>query len=102
MGSYILSIGCVLLKRVRGHQLPYARWSLGRAGPTVNLVAFIYASWGFFWSFWPNMYQPTLEQFNWACVLFVGVMAVSIVFYYVQGRHVYDGPVAKVEGRARE
>lgn len=45
MAAYLMSIGCVLLKRLRGEDLPSARWSLGRYGLFVNAVALIYTSW---------------------------------------------------------
>jgi amino acid transporter len=45
MATYLMSIGCVLLKRLRGEELPPARWSLGRYGLAVNAVALLYTSW---------------------------------------------------------
>lgn len=45
MASYLMSIGCALLKRLRGEDLPAARWSLGRYGMAVNIVALMYTSW---------------------------------------------------------
>ena len=99
MATYILSIGCVFLKRILGQPLPMARWSLGRLGLPINVAALVYTVWGFFWSFWPNSYNVTALNFNWACVLFVGLMAISVLVYVVSARKVYEGPVAKVEGR---
>ena len=99
MAAYAISIGCILLKRIRGEQLPPARWNLGRAGTPVNTVALMYTTWAFFWSFWPNTFAPTVQTFNWAVVLFVGVMGIACVVYFVHARKYYEGPVAKVEGR---
>ena len=45
MATYLMSIGCVLLKRLRGEDLPSARWSLGRYGMLVNVIALMYTSW---------------------------------------------------------
>lgn len=98
MATYVVSVGCVTLKRMSGEELPRCRWSLGRYGLIVNVVALVYACWSFFWSFWPNSHAVTVENFNWACVLFVGLMGLSCVLYLVQARHVYEGPVVKVEG----
>ncbi|KAK3616526.1 hypothetical protein LTR56_025907 [Elasticomyces elasticus] len=36
MSTYLLSIGCVFLKRLKGEPLPHARWSLGRWGFAIN------------------------------------------------------------------
>lgn len=99
MATYVISLGCVTLKRVRKERLPHARWSLGRAGLPINCIALIYSSWGCFWSFWPNAYHVTAMNFNWASVLFVGLMGLAGVLYAVHARHVYSGPVVQVEGR---
>lgn len=43
-----------------------------------------------------------LTTANWAPVLFVGVMALSMLLYFVRGRKVYDGLVVTVEGLRAE
>ena len=101
MGTYLLSIGCVTTKRLRGEKLPFARWSLGRSGLVINILALLYAVWSFFWSFWPTYYNITMENFNWASVLFVAVMMVSIAIYLVtvvilKRENAYRGPVVNV------
>lgn len=45
MATYLISISCVLRKRLRGEELPSARWPLGRYGLTVNIIALTYTSW---------------------------------------------------------
>ncbi|KAK5724839.1 hypothetical protein LTR15_004888 [Elasticomyces elasticus] len=42
-GTYVVCVACILLKRIRKQPLPYAHWSLGRAGLTVNSLGLIYA-----------------------------------------------------------
>ena len=37
--SYIIVIGCLVLKRLRGQPLPARRWSLGRWGLPINIAA---------------------------------------------------------------
>lgn len=96
MATYVLSIGCVTLRRYRGEPLPHARWSLGKWGFTINMIALLYACWSFFWSFWPNAYQVTAVNFNWASVLFVGFMIICAAAYWLGARKEYEGPVAKV------
>jgi choline transport protein len=99
MATYLISVGCVTLKRLRHEPLPDSRWTLGRFGLPVNMIAFTYACWSFFWSFRPNSKDVNAVNFNWACVLFVGLMGLSGVLYAVHARKVYEGPVVKVEGR---
>ena len=81
---------------MRKEHLPEARWTLGNAGLPINCVALLYAVWSFFWSFWPNSYNVTPTSFNWACVLFAGLMGISGLLYVSHAGFVYEGPVAKV------
>ncbi|GJN66050.1 hypothetical protein PLICBS_000066 [Purpureocillium lilacinum] len=97
MATYVVSVGCVTAKRLRGEPLPRCRWGLGRFGLPINIVAMTYACWSFFWSFWPNSRHVTVETFNWASVIFVGLMGLSSIVYLVKARHVYEGPAAKVQ-----
>lgn len=62
----------------------------------VNIAALIYSSWAFFWSFWPNYYDVNATNMNWAVVLFVGLLAISLILYAAHARKVYEGPVMKV------
>ncbi|KAJ9634367.1 hypothetical protein H2199_009025 [Coniosporium tulheliwenetii] len=99
MFSYVMSIGCVLVKRIQDPKsLPDARWSLGRTGPAINTIAICYALFTFFWCFWPIEAAVTPETFNWAVVIFVATLIWSLIMYLVSGRKVCDGPVISVEG----
>lgn len=97
MATYVICLGCVALRRLRGEPLPHSRWSLGRWGLPINIAALVYACWSFFWSFWPNSYHITPENFNWASVLFVGLMGLSAILYYFRARHIYQGPVVLIQ-----
>ncbi|KAE8404883.1 amino acid transporter [Aspergillus pseudonomiae] len=100
MATYMISIACVIVRRItKSPPLPPSRWSLGRFGMPINILALVYALWAFFWSFWPVNGEVTAETLNWAPVLFVGVMGLSAVLYWLVARKVYEGPVVKVEGR---
>lgn len=103
MFTYAVSISCVLYRRLYNPELlPPARWSLGRLGVFVNGTALVYVTFAFFWAFWPNERPVTLQNFNWAVVMFVGVFALSVGYYLVHGRRVYVGPVTSVEGRRED
>ena len=97
MGTYALSISCFLLKRLRGQRLSPGRWSMGRAGPTVNILALIYTAWAFFWSFWPVEPNPDYATFNWAISIFMAVVILACLEYSVHGRKHYRGPAVKVQ-----
>lgn len=97
---YCLSIGCLLWRRIRHPEtLPPAQFSLGKFGIPVNAAAVTYALWAFFWSFWPQYYPVTAAGFNWASVIFVGVLILALLHFLFVARHKYTGPVALVEGR---
>lgn len=110
MATYSISIFCILLKRLRGEPLVYARWrlfgkstgaderggGLGRYGILVNSIGLAYSIWSFFWSFWPAVKDVQPVTMNWAVAIFAGVMTLALVLYVLHARHVYDGPVARV------
>lgn len=97
MGTYVMSIGSITLKRLRGEQLPHARWSLGRWSLTINCIGLFYAMYASFWSFWPCYHHVTAVNFNWAPVLFVGLIGLACVLYRYDGVGRYQGPVTKVQ-----
>ena len=98
MASYAICITCIVIRKIRHPEtLPRARWSLGRYGLTINIIAACYATFASFWTFWPNATPVDAESFNWAPVIFMGVVIIAMVTYVVQGRFVYAGPVALVK-----
>ncbi|OAT10936.1 GABA permease [Blastomyces gilchristii SLH14081] len=101
MATYVVSISCVLyLRLTRPELLPHARWSLGPVvGPIVNGIGLGYVLFALFWSFWPGDRHVTVSNFNWSIVIFSGVVIISLVMYFVQGRKTYTGPVTTVVGR---
>lgn len=104
MFTYAVSISCVLYRRLLNPELlPPARWSLGgRLGIFVNATALVYVCFAFFWAFWPNERPVTLQNFNWAVVMFLGVFALSVGYYFLHGKKFYLGPVTTVEGRRED
>lgn len=99
LSTYMISIGCVLLQRVRKQQLPPARWSLGRWGLPVNAFAFLYSAFVMVFCAFPNTLPVTASTANWAPLLWAGVVALAAAVYLVHGRRAYTPPVAFVEGR---
>ncbi len=99
MLTYFFSIGAVLYRRVRHPELlPPCRWSLGRWGTLVNTCGVVYSFHAFFWCFWPQGTPVGIETFNWAVVMFMTVVILSVVDYAVRGRHHYLGPVVFTQG----
>jgi len=98
---YCLSIGCHLWRRTfHPETLPPARFSLGKFGIPINAVAVCWAFWCFFWSFWPEFSHVTAPSFNWASVIFIGVLVLATIHFVLVAHRKYTGPVALVEGRS--
>jgi amino acid transporter len=97
LSSYAITIGCILLRRLQGHQLPHARFSLGKWGVLVNSVALIYIAPIFVFTFFPPAPNPTTDIFNWGCVMVAGVVILATIYYMIWGRKTYTPPNDTIE-----
>ncbi|TKA81744.1 hypothetical protein B0A55_01124 [Friedmanniomyces simplex] len=95
--TYIISIGCVVVRRLRSLPLPARRWSLGRAGLFVNLIALAFLLWIWVFLFFPQTTPVTLSTMNWNILINGGVMILALAYYYLHGKREYTGPVALVK-----
>lgn len=97
MSSYIITIGCVLLKRIRGEPLPPHRWTLGRFGMAINIGSLCFLCPVFVFAFFPLTSTVEPESMNWCAVMYGGILIIAVVYYVLQGRHHYIPPVALVK-----
>lgn len=97
LSSYMICIGCVALKRIRGEKLPSSRFALGRAGLPVNIIALCFLLPVYVFSFFPAVTPTDPTTMNWGCLLYGGVVIFATVYYYVHGHKVYIPPVALVK-----
>ena len=95
--SYIVVIGCLTLKRLRGQPLPPRRWSLGRSGLPINIAALCYLVPIYVFSFFPIATPVEAGTMNWAIVIYVGIMGGATLYYFAYGHKVYLPPVALVK-----
>ena len=99
--SYIISIGALRLRRIRGEPLPPRRWSLGRYGGIINDLTLCFLVVAFFFSFWPSYVligdATALADFNWAVVVLAIVGILAFVYYFAGGRDKYVAPVSLVK-----
>lgn len=102
LGTYMISIGSLLLKRFRYQPLPPARFSLGRWGLPVNLFAFCYSTLTLVFSCFPVSVPVDASTANWGPAIWGGVLGIALVSYLTQGRRDYEGPVVFVAGVRRE
>jgi amino acid transporter len=94
--SYFLSIGCVLLKRLRGQPLPKSRFSLGRLAIPLNIIALLYIAFAFVVSFFPYRREVTPATMNWSVVVWALTITFATISYHVHGRKNYKGPVVYI------
>ncbi|KAJ9610790.1 polyamine transporter tpo5 [Cladophialophora chaetospira] len=99
MSTYMLSIGCVALKRLRGEPLPPARWSLGRYGVVINVFAFVYGGFAVVFSCFPSTLPVDTSTANWAPAVWAGVILLGVVTYIFHGKKHFTAPVVFVEGK---
>lgn len=95
--SYIIVIGCVLLKRIRRQPLPPARWSLGKLGGPINVLALCYLFAIYTFAFFPATTPVDAASMNYAIVIFGGIVIFATVYYFIYGRKQYVPPVALVK-----
>ena len=97
MASYIVSIGCIARKRIVNEPMLPSKFNLGRwPGLALNLISMCYLFLFFVLSFFPIVVHPAAPDMNWAIAIFGGVIVLSLVYYAVKARHVYDGPIEYV------
>ncbi|KAI4254353.1 MAG: hypothetical protein LQ352_003141 [Teloschistes flavicans] len=101
MFTYCISISCVMYRRIyHPETLPKARWSLGSWGLGINVAGLVYAFFAFFWCFWPNATPVDASSFNWAVVMFVGVIVLSLVMFLgSKGQVIVAGAIAGLISR---
>ena len=101
MVTYAISIGCVTLKRLRKQSLPPARWSLGKFGLPINLVAVVYSSFAIIFICFPVATPVEPANMNWAIVMFSAALGIALIYYLTHARMVYVGPVVYVKEAER-
>ncbi|RMZ87610.1 hypothetical protein DV736_g5158, partial [Chaetothyriales sp. CBS 134916] len=94
--TYIISITCVILRRIRGPALPPRRWSLGRFGLFVNIGSILFLVVIYIFVLFPISTPVTLQTMNWNCLIVGGTAIFAVFYYYGVGKKFYVGPVALV------
>ncbi|KAK5156748.1 hypothetical protein LTS14_004961 [Recurvomyces mirabilis] len=94
--SYIICVGCVAWRRIKGQPLLPSRFSLGKAGLAINLIALAFLSVQWIFLFFPTAPHPTAPNFNWTCLIFGVAVVWSLAYYYLWGKKEYQGPVEYV------
>ena len=99
MSTYLVSLGCIVWRRLFGARLPASPWTLGRFGMPINLLGCCYCIYLIIFLPWPAAVPVTPATFNWASVMFGGIMLIAALYYVVYARKAYKGPVYYVKPR---
>ncbi|KAI9040337.1 choline transport protein [Aspergillus affinis] len=112
--SYMVVAGLLLYRRVTGGisksmagdetmvntagaRLVWGPFHLpGIWGILINTFALIYMTIAVFFSFWPPEKEITVQTMNFSVVGTVGVIILSLAYYILRARKVYEGPVVEV------
>jgi hypothetical protein len=95
--TYEVAIGTLIYRRLYGPPLPDRRWSLGRAGLAINIFAFVYGLFALAFIALPGTPGFDTSTFNWGPIMFVGVMALALLYFFAGGRKTFAGPVTIVK-----
>lgn len=95
--SYIITISCLIIKRLRGQPLPPSRWTLGKYGLAINIAAWVFLMPVFVFAMFPMAPRPDPTTMNWGPVIWVGFVVLITMYYFVKARHYYVPPVLLVK-----
>ncbi|KAH8660379.1 amino acid/polyamine transporter I [Xylariales sp. PMI_506] len=96
LSSYMCSTSCILWRRLTNQPLLPSQFSLGKWGVFINIISLILMAFFFVFVLFPPAPDPTAATMNWNLPIYAGVMSISVIFYFVRGRHTYIGPVEYV------
>ncbi|KAF2729568.1 GABA permease [Polyplosphaeria fusca] len=94
--SYLISISCITLRRLRNLPLLESKFSIGRVGLAVNLLSLAFLILVMVFAFFPPVPDPPAISMNWAIAIYAGVLGIAGLYYIFQARREYDGPVEYV------
>jgi choline transport protein len=118
--SYLLAIGLLLWRRLRGdldnpnssmtifqsgqvdeaydRSLTWGPWRLrGTLGVANNIVAICYLLLIIFFSCWPSTNHTPIAQMNFAVIVTGAVLLFSMTYYVMFARKSYNGPIVEVD-----
>ncbi|KKY39851.1 putative amino acid transporter [Diaporthe ampelina] len=95
--SYAITLVCLIWRRTRGAPLPPRRWSLGRYGLAINIMALAFLIPILFFYCWPLAQPVTATNLNWSSVALCCVLLAALIYYVIKARHEYVGPVMRVK-----
>ncbi|KAL2068425.1 hypothetical protein VTL71DRAFT_16523 [Oculimacula yallundae] len=94
--SYILPIICMLLYGRKDDSHKPGPFQLGKMGAAINVISIAWLMLIMVFSTFPNFQPVTAENMNYCIVVMGGWLFFGVIYYYIQGRKNYKGPVIEV------
>lgn len=94
--TYIMPIAMITLKRLRGEHIAYGPWRLGRFALPINLFSLVYSTFISIFMFFPAFLPVTALNMNWTVVVFFGMLAIGLGYWFTIGRRQFHGPVKEM------
>lgn len=89
--SYAIILFCLLHARLTG-RFEAGQWSLGRAGPILNVIALLFSLWVMIFLPFPSVLPVTASNMNYAGPVFGAVLLGTISVWFLYSRHHWAGP----------
>lgn len=93
--SYLIPIILIMIKKIKGEEIRYGPWALGKVGVFVNGFSAVFLTISVFFSFFPPAIPVTAVTMNWSIAVFGGFLILGLIWYAVIGRHHYSGPIVE-------
>lgn len=79
-------------KRWRGEHIPLGPFQLGKWRTPINVFAVIFTVFTCLFLLFPEAANPTAVSMNWTIVLIGGILIISAVWWFIEGRKSFVGP----------
>jgi amino acid transporter len=100
IGLYVAYVTPVFLRVLAGDRFEQGPWTLGRWGRPIGIVATIWVAFIFVLFMLPQAAPITINNFNYAPVVFLVVLGGAGLWYVVSAKNWFHGP--KVQGSTEE
>ena len=84
--SYVVPITFLMIQKIRGREIPYGPYKLGRLGVGINLFALAYLIFVILWMPFPQILPVTGSNMNYAGPLLGAVILGALIDWMIGGR----------------
>ncbi|KAJ5566055.1 hypothetical protein N7535_007693 [Penicillium sp. DV-2018c] len=89
--SYFIAISCMVHNRFQKNAATLGNWNMGVWGLPVNVFALVYTAWVTVWLAFPSALPVTAENMNYAAPIFGASTLFALVYWFVKGKHRWEG-----------